>query len=104
MAYHVSETPSDLHSVVVAVPRRIFRDIDFVDVDAFEDESLQVINVVAHGKPSLEEVFELLEAALGPITPDSKRSVITEEGEKWSWMVIQPHIAYRIDYTNKEES
>lgn len=105
VAYRVSEAPSDLHSVVVAVPRRIFRDNELVDVDAFDDESLQVVNVVTHGQPSLEDVFEILEAALGPITPDSKRSVITEDGERWGWMVTQPHIAHRFDYTNnKEES
>lgn len=103
MAYRVTDTPSDLHSVLIAIPRSVLRDDKLVYVDAFDDESLQVINIVTHGMPSLEDILELLEAALGPIVPDSKRSVITEEGEQWSWMVIQPHIAYRIDYTPTEE-
>lgn len=93
MAYHVTDSPSDLHSVLMAVPKSLLRNGQFVDVDAFDDETLEVITVVTHGKPSLEDVFDILEGALGPVTAGSDRTIMSEDGEVWSWMVVQPHIA-----------
>lgn len=103
MGYHVKGAPSEFHSVLMAVPKRVIEDGELSDVDAFSDEDLPVSCVVIHGTPTLEGIYDILKTFIGPFVVESEHAVVSEDGTLWSWMAVQPHVAYKNQCIRSEE-